>query len=130
MIKSFKQFKLRESAKKNCVYLHVMYAGGDADTQHPEYYLLKGITMDNIDEHLDMINKEIQDFKTLKKILSYGGRTSSKYDEIKDEYGDEIAILFDNTPNDPQADYQFKCYIDRIELHAYDDKGDLYTQYV
>ena len=69
MIKSFKQFKLRESAKKNCVYLHVMYAGGDADTQHPEYYLIKGITMDNIDEHLDMVNREIQDFKTSKDII-------------------------------------------------------------
>ena len=74
----------------------------------------------------------IEKFKILKlqKILSYGGRTSSNYNEIKDEYGDEMARLFDNTPNDPQADYQFKCYIDRIELHAYDDKGDLYTQYV
>lgn len=130
MIKNFKQFKLKESAKKNCVYLHVMFAGGDADTEHPEYYLLKGVTMDNIDEHADEINKEIENFKILKKILGYGGVITSKYNEIKAEYGDEIASLFDNTPNDPQADYQFKCYVDRIELHAYDENGDLYTQYV
>lgn len=128
MIKSFKQFKLKESAKRNCVYLHVMFAGGDADTEHPTYYLLNGVTMDNIDDHLEEVNKKIEDFKTLKMILK--SRDVPSYEEVKEEYGSDIARLFDNTPNDPQSDYQFKCYIDHMEIHAYDDKGDLYAQYI
>ena len=127
MIKSFKQFKLAEKAKRNSVFLYVMYEGGDADTRHPEQYILPGITMENIDEHLDEINKEIDDFKMLKKALS---NTDFRYDDVLEEYGKEIADLWDNAPNDPQADYEFKCYIDRIELHAYDNNGDLYKQYI
>jgi hypothetical protein len=127
MITTFKQFKLKQHAKRNCVYLHVDFEGGDADTNHPESYLIKGVTMDNIDEHLEEINHMIDNFKKLKKVLD---DSDNSYEQVVEEYGEEIARLYDNTPNDPQSDYSYKCYISSIELHAYDENGDLYTQYI
>ena len=129
MNKTFKNFSLKEKAKRNCVFIHVNFAGGDADTEHPEEYILPGITMENIDDHFVRVSKEIEDFRILKKILD-NADDDSNYDMIKAEYGVEIAKLYMDTPNDPQCDYQNKCYIDRIELHAYDDNGDLYIQHV
>lgn len=125
---TLKNFKFKEACKRNCVYLHVKFEGGDGDTDHPDFYLLKDVTMENIDEHLETVNKEISNFKTLKTILqdSY----DIDYYALKEEYGDEIASLYDNTPNDPQSDYQYKCYLSSMELHGYDEKGDLYTQYI
>lgn len=127
---SLKQFKLKSLAKRNCVYLYVNFEGGDADTNHPQSYLIKDVTMDNIDEHADTVNTLIKNFKTLKDILDNDGKYDTNYNEVKEEYGEEIARMYDNAPNDPQSDYQFKCYVDSIELHAYNEDGDLYTQYI
>lgn len=124
---SLNQFKFKRAAKRNCVYLYVNFEGGDADTSHPDSYLIKDVTMDNIDEHTETVNTLIDNFKTLKKVLS---DYDIDYTTIKEKYGEEIANLYDNAPNDPQSDYQFKCYIDSIELHAYNADGDLYTQYI
>jgi hypothetical protein len=124
---TFKKFKFKEAAKKNCVYLHIDFAGGDADTDHPESYLIKDVTMTNIDEHLDEVNHLIDTFKKLKKVLS---DTDIEYDEVLSEYGEEVARLYDNAPNDPQCDYQYKCYLSSMELHGYDENGDLYIQYI
>lgn len=54
----------------------------------------------------------------------------SQLDSVKEEYGEEIARLYDNAPNDPQGDYQFKCYISSIKVVGYDDKGNRYESYV
>ena len=49
------------------------------------------------------------------------------YDEVLDKYGKDIADMYDNTPNDPQSDYQYKCYIHNMTLIGYDEKGNKYT---
>lgn len=102
-----------------------MFAGGDADTKHPEEFLLEGITMENLDQNLDNVNSRIKDFEELKNILD---DTDMDYDKIKKKYNANIADLYDNVPYDSQSDYNTKCYISSIELHAYNDKGDLFIQ--
>ena len=79
------------------------------------------------DYHLDEVNHLIDTFKKLKKVLS---DTDIEYDEVLSEYGEEVARLYDNAPNDPQCDYQYKCYLSSMELHGYDENGDLYIQYI
>lgn len=125
------KFELKEkiSDKANKLYLHVDYAGGDADTDHPETYLLHEIPFDEYEKHLEAISAEVDKYETLKQILGYGGHTMN-YAEIKEEYGNEIADMFDNVPNDPQSDYQFKCYIEYIYLIGYDKEGNKYQSWV
>lgn len=77
--------------------------------------------------HLDEINEVINEYKILKSVLQ---DTDAKYDDVKSEYGDKIARLFDNAPNDPEANYQFKCYIDSIKLVGYDEQGNRHEAWV
>lgn len=125
---SFK-FRKTEEPKKDKLYLLLNFAGGDADTEHPEYHEFRGIKFSEYQNHLDEINKVIGDYKILKKILDNHGE-NPKYEDVKSEYGDEIAKLYDNTPNDPQADYQFKCYLSSMELIGYDEDGNKHEAYI
>lgn len=144
-IRPFK-FNKTESSKANKLYLFVLFAGGDADTEHPEYYEFKNIKFSEYENHLDEIKQEIEMYLTLKDILDdHDYRTDSRaYDKIKAKYGEDVADLYDNTPNDPQAAYQvfvyqprlkiqtlqFKCYISRITLVGYDESGNRHESYV
>ena len=124
------KFEKKESSKRDKLYIFVMYAGGDADTEHPEYYELPNIKFSEYEQHLDEINSELQKYLILKDILLDDNNKYDVYDDIKNEYGEEIARMFDNAPNDPQSDFQFKCYIDRIKLVGYDKDGDRYETYI
>jgi hypothetical protein len=107
-IRPFK-FDKTESSKANKLYLFVLFEGGDADTDHPEYYEFKNIKFSEYENHLDEIKEKIDKYLILKDILdNHDYRTASRaYDKIKSKYGEDIAKLYDNTPNDPQADYHF-----------------------
>lgn len=132
-MKTFGRFKLekKSGSKKDCIYLFLMYMGGDADTKHPEEFKLD-FKLSEIDTHIDELNKEIDLYKRLKEALDrHDIRTSSKaYDIALKDYGKEVADMLDNVPNDPQADYQFSCYLDYIKIVAYDEEGDRYESYV
>lgn len=130
-IRPFK-FEKKETAKRDKLYILVDFAGGDADTEHPEYYEFKNIKFSEYQNHLDEINKEIQEYIILKDLLDDRHQCNKRdfYEEVKAKYGDGLARKFDNTPNDPQSDYQFKCYIDKIKLVGYDNDGDRYETYV
>ena len=121
------KFTQTEQSRANKLYLLVEFAGGDADTEHPEYKEFKNIKFSEYQNHLDEINEVVNEYKILKDILQ---DTDAKYDDVKSEYGDKIARLFDNAPNDPEADYQFKCYIDSIKLVGYDEQGNKHEAWV
>lgn len=123
-------FKFREVSKPRIdkLYLLVNFAGGDADTEHPQEIEFKSIKFSDYQNHLDEINREIEVYKTLKKILSSERRPD--YNKIKLEYGEDVGSALDNTPNDPQCDYQFKCYIDSIQLIGYDQQGSKHEAWV
>jgi hypothetical protein len=123
------KFDLKEKARKNIVYLAVKFEGGDADTEHWDEYLLKDITFDTVNSNLETIEAEIEKYKILKDLL-YDPSSTPTWDEVKEEYGDEIARMFDNVPNDPQGDYQFKCYLDTVIIRAYDKDGNRFEAYL
>ena len=135
-IENFKDFKFRKvsQAKRDQLFLHLMYAGGDADTEHPVDIPLN-IKFSEYKQHLKEINQIIDRYKRLKKVLKSGSdinyNSTKKAYFIDDIYiDDDIQDLVDHTPNDPQSDYQFKCYLDSIILIGYDENGDKHESYV
>lgn len=124
------KFEKKENTRANKFYISVMFEGGDADTDHPEEYEMQGITFYNYKEHLDTIKSEVEKYKKLKDILEEYSQARSPFDEILEEYGEDMASLYENTPNDPQCDYQFKCHLSSIVLTAYDSDGNKYQSYV
>lgn len=134
MIKKFNEmeqfnFSKVEDSKANKLYLFIMFMGGDADTQHPIYHEFKNIKFSEYKNHLDEINKVIDDYKILKNILNVDHRLCSRR-KVEEKYGKEIAYLYDNTPFDPQTDYDTKCYLDHLELIGYDENGNKHRSYI
>lgn len=144
--KSFEAFKFQkvESARTNQLWIHLLYEGGDADTKHPVDYKLPFL-FSEWEEHLDEINEIISKYKRLKKVLdcgSYGGRiraerVNGQYRYVITRYGrpnveieDDLQELIDDVPNDPQNDYQDKCYLSYITLIGYDLEGAKHEAYV
>jgi hypothetical protein len=118
------KFKLKEKTRANKIFFLVNYSGGDSDTEHPvefEYSFPYSEWKSNI----ETIESDVKAFKILKEILE-DRVSSSIYDQVLEEHGPMIANLFDSVPNDPQCDYQYRCYIDSIELIGYDDMGNKY----
>lgn len=123
------EFKKVRESKSGKFYIKVMYEGGDADTEHPEEYQLPGVTAYNYQDQAsrEVIAQELAILHTLDGILDVNHPNyCDDYDEIKRKYGEGIATAYDNVPNDPQTDYEDKCYLDYIELVMYDEQGNRY----
>lgn len=124
------KFHKEEESKAGKLFLVINFAGGDADTKHPQEYEYKGLYYDQVDKAKARITSDIAKYKILKDILDVNsGKFEEDYEEVEKKYGPDIASLFDNTPNDPQNDYQNKCYIDTVIVRGYDDKGTMYETY-
>lgn len=126
-------FEKTESPKRDILYLLLKYEGGDADTKHHEYHLFKNIKFSEYKESENMaeINRTIEMYKKLKRILD--NRFSSEgvdWIELEKLHGKEIVDLLDNVPNDPQNDYQDKCYLDGMKLIGYDIEGNKHESYI
>ena len=117
------KFELKEESRANKIYLVANFAGGDGDTEHPQEYLMP-FTFSEYEQNLEYIENLYKEYKILEKVLE------SDYYSIKEKYGEQIAKLYDNAPNDPQTDYSMKCYLDSIELIGYDEKGNKYKSYL
>jgi len=123
-------FKLEEKSKANTIHLLLKFAGGDADTEHDQEHHFK-FPYSEWEENVDEIKKEFDFYKILQTQLDiYKQDTSNGYDAIEKEFGEEMALSFDNCPNDPQCDYQFKCYLDDIVLIGYDEECNRYESYL
>ena len=126
MAKTKIKFQKKEESRAGKTFILINYSGGDADTDHPEEYLLDIPFEANMTQN-DKIDEIVSEYKTLKEILD---DTDIKYSEVEKEYGTKMARLYDNAPNDPQCDYQYKCTLDSIQLIGYDDKGTKYMSYL
>ena len=120
------KFDLKEKSKANKIYLVVEFAGGDADTEHPHHYLLP-FPFNEWESNVELIKKEYDEFKILESLLDNHRIT---YEEIEENWGKDMARLYDNVPNDPQTDYDTKCYIDGIHLIGYDENCNEYKAYL
>jgi len=127
------KFELKEKVKTNIFNILVKFEGGDADTSHYEVYEIEGVTALNYTQpsHWSKVDEQLEIIKAAKQVLSNGKWSSYfDYEATKEEWGKEIADFCDDIPSDPQADYQFKCYIDSIILQYYDSEGNLFNNYV
>jgi hypothetical protein len=127
-------FILKEKSRSGQFFISLMYEGGDADTDHPVEHGIKAsdgtkITYLNYQEYLTDIEKEVNDYKKLQSFLDANYSDNNGYKKINDLYGDKLANMYDNTPNDPQTDFQFKCTLDSIKIGYYDESGDRYESY-
>lgn len=119
--------KTKETSNK--IFLKVVFMGGDADTYETVLYEFKKFGYSNYQDNLDEIQNKVNKWKLLKDIIGHSP-DEIKYEEIREEHGTALADMFDDMPNDPTVDYQWKCCIDQIKLLAYDDKGNEYESYV
>lgn len=120
-------FKLTEQSRANKVYFVANFEGGDGDTEHPKEQLLP-FNYDQVEQedNLKVIQELVDNHFKLKQAID----NEYEYKDIKEKYGDKVAHLYDNTPNDPQTDYSMKCYLSDVELVAYDKEGNKYTSYL
>ena len=123
-------FKKVEESRAGAFFMFLNYEGGDADTEHPEEYQLLGISANNYKDKLVVIEHEVNRLYKLQSALDSYGTDNNGFDLTQKEFGDDIAMLYDEAPNDPQADYQFKCILGQIKLVYYDDKGTRFESYV
>ena len=121
------KFTKINSSYKDCLFLKVNFAGGDADTKHPEMIKLN-IKFSEYQNHIDEIKLIVDKYLLLKKIL--GEHDIPDYEKIESEYGEDILSLYDSAPNDPQSDYQYKCYISSLYLIGYDDDCNEYQSFL
>ena len=115
--------KTTKNSKANKVYLQLNYKGGDSDSDHPVLIELP-ILFKN---ELDIPDNIIEQYKSLQNILE---DTDMNYNKVLSEYGPVLASLFDDVPNDPQGDYQFKCYLSNIQVIGYDSECNKYSTYI
>ena len=119
------KFELEEKSKNDSLWIHLMYSGGDADSEHPEEYQLD-IKFSEYENHLEKIDEEVKKYKILEKLTSDNHGENLEYEDLEEKYGEDIANMYDNVPNDPQGDYQFKTSLDSITLVGYDKEGNKY----
>lgn len=125
------KFQKTKDSETNKLYLFLGFEGGDADTDHPEFISFEGVSYLNYKDNLDKIEDIVKKYKTLKNILDVNHKNyCDDYDDVKNTYGEEMANLFDNSPNDPQSDYSTKCSLDTIKLIAYDEFCNKYESYL
>ena len=73
----------------------------------------------------------IDDYIILKRVLDCNsGSHCEKYEDVERKFGKDIARMFDNAPNDPQSDYQYKCYLSSMSLVGYDEEGNKHLAYI
>lgn len=130
------QFKFSEKAKKDLLFLHLVFEGGDATTQHPKYFQIEGVTKEDLvgpdknENAVKQVNAFLNDYSNLKKALKLYHTDSYGYDKVKEQFGDTVASLYDNTPQDPENDFQDKCTLSSAELIAYDSEGNSFVAHI
>ena len=124
------EFSLSEKSRANKAYFLIEYYGGDADTQHPEEYILP-FNYDEINDNLEYIEKEYEKYVKLRNILNINHEDFCQtYTEVLEKHGEEMANMIGEVPCDPQTDFDSYCAIDYICLIGYDNEGNKYLAYL
>jgi hypothetical protein len=121
------KFQKEEDTRAGKVFLVLNYMSGDADGDFPEEIELPGVIFDkNLDTGED-IEQVIKDYILISEITDVNSQKHlDDYDEIKEQYGEDIANSWDNGKNDPQSDYSEKCHLNQVFLRGYDQLGNKY----
>lgn len=136
------KFELAEKSRANSIWIKLEYMSGDADAYRYEECDL-GILYSEWEQHLDKINKEIENYTLITKFTDCNNELCLKdkrwglkigqreaYNYIKQNYSEELADLFDNVPGDSTCQGEFKAYLSNITLIGYDEQGNKYESYV
>lgn len=123
-------FTKKEENRSNKVYLEISYMSGDADAFEIEEQILSNLDGDDLlaldHNQIEILKEHIKPYAILQDILE----NDNDYDEILDEYGEEVAGLYDNTPGDCTVDGQWKSKLDGLTLKVYSSDGSLYESYI
>lgn len=124
------KFEKVESSRAGTIWLNIEYMGGDADTEHFNEEKFD-FPYSDYKNHLKEIENRVNQYNIIKKLTDgSGGTQRHKYEDLKEEYGEDIADMYESVPNDPQADYQFKTSLRYLTLIGYDDNGNKYKSYI
>lgn len=133
------KFKKAEDSVLNTLFLKLTYMSGDADAYEYAEVEIEDVNYTNYQENLDKIKAEVDKYKLIGRFTDCNDSLymedrrkgiSDRYEFIKKEYGQEIADLYDQSPGDSTSDHQYKAHLHDIELHAYNEKGELLISYV
>jgi len=126
-----KKFEKVEESNSGKFFLDVEYMGGDADTQHFERESIPGVNAYNYMDNWDIIKAELDKYRKLAPWLERDFDEDNIYDKILEEYGEDHYLLswYENAPQDPQCDFQFKCTLAGVDLIYYDEQGNKYRCY-
>ena len=70
-------------------------------------------------------------YAKIKLLLNNNTHKHNLINIFQDEFGEKLGVmLFDDVPNDPELDFQFKCYLDSISLLGYDDNCNEFKAYL
>lgn len=120
------EFEKTENSRADTIWLLIKYAGGDADTEHFHEEKFE-FPYSEYETHLEEIEARVDQYKIIENLTDgSGGHQDHDYEDLVEKYGEEIAELYENVPNDPQGDYQFKTSLDSMKLIAYDEKCNKY----
>lgn len=118
-------FKWSKKAIRNKIFIQLNFEGGDADTQHTEIIEIKDVRFSNWEVDREVIETFVEKYKILEQF-----DRDTTYEEVLEEYGEEIVGMYEDIPSDPSGDFQWKCYLSSIKLLGYDEEGNEYSSYV
>lgn len=130
------KFKKRKESLLDTVFLKLEYMSGDADAyEYEEVSFGEHIKFSNYEEHLEEIQKIVEQYKLISKFTDCNDKLSLEderdaYEYIKENYSEELADLYENVPGDSTCDSQRTAHLRRIILCGYNDIGEYFESYL
>lgn len=136
------KFRKEKNSILNKLFLKIEYMSGDADAYDYENVEIEGVNYTNYQENLGIIKEVVDKYKLIGNLTDINHKLcvshpkynakpiKNVFDYIVETYSEEVAIMYDNVPGDSTCDGQFKAHLSDIELHAYNDKGELFISYI
>lgn len=122
------KFEKEKDSILNTLFLKLTYMSGDADAYEYVEVEIEGVNYLNYKENIDKIKAEIKKYKIIAKLTD--SQDTWDYEKIEKKYGEEIANLYQEGPGDSTCDHQYRAVLSEIELHAYNEKGELLISYI
>lgn len=123
-------FKKEKNSVLNILFIKLEYMSGDADAYEYQEVSIEGVDYTNYKENLDKIKTEVDKYKLIGRLTDTNdlARKYRDYDKIKEDFGEEIADIWDTTPNDTTC-CDYVAHLSDITLCAYNEKGEYLESY-